>query len=134
MWFFHLAALVTDWGDRESFDKYNVLATKILLESSKANGIKRFVHMSSSTVVWKSEFWKPHNLVDIDETFPYTDTQVDNYNATKVEAEQLVLNYFTQQGLETVVVRPSNVWGAGDTVILPRVVMAAKKGNFVSYG
>ena len=26
------------------------------------------------------------------------------------------------------VIRPSNVWGAGDLVILPRVAMAARKG------
>lgn len=128
---FHLAALVTDWGEKENFYKYNVDATRILLESSKAHGIKRFIHMSSSTVVWKSEFWHPHNLVDIDESFPYADTKVDHYNATKIEAEKLVLKY---DGLETAVVRPSNVWGAGDTVILPRVVMAAKKGILYPMG
>ena len=131
---FHLAALVTDWGEKETFYKYNVEATRILLEASKAHGIKRFVHMSSSTVVWKSEFGSPHNLVDIDEAYPYADTRVDNYNATKIEAEKLVLNFYKEQGLETTVVRPSNVWGAGDTVILPRVVMAAKKGILYPMG
>ena len=131
---FHLAALVTDWGQKETFYKYNVEATRILLESSKSNGIKRFVHMSSSTVVWKSEFWSPHNLVDIDETYPYADTRVDNYNATKIAAEKLVLQFHREHGLETTVVRPSNVWGAGDTVILPRVVMAAKKGILYPMG
>ncbi len=131
---FHLAALVTDWGDKENFYKYNVDATRILLESSKAHGIKRFIYMSSSTVVWKSQFWRPHNLVDIDETYPYADTKVDHYNATKIEAEKLVLQYFKEKELETTVVRPSNVWGAGDTVILPRVVMAAKKGILYPMG
>jgi nucleoside-diphosphate-sugar epimerase len=125
---FHLAALVTDWGDPEVFHKYNVQATEVLLKSSQQNGIKRFVYMSSSTVVWKSDFWNIHKLEDIDETFPYTEKHTDNYNASKAEAEKLVLNYYKETGLETTVVRPSNVWGAGDTVILPRVVMAAKKG------
>ncbi|MEM7008277.1 MAG: NAD-dependent epimerase/dehydratase family protein [Thermodesulfobacteriota bacterium] len=131
---YHLAALVTDWGDRESFYKSNVLATQVLLDSSVQNSVKRFVHMSSSTVVWKSDFWSPHNLVDIDESFPYAETRVDNYNATKIEAEKLVLKYYEEKGLETTVVRPSNVWGAGDTVILPRVVMAAKKGILYPMG
>jgi len=125
---FHLAALVTDWGDRETFYKYNVLATKELLESSKVNNVKRFVYMSSSTVVWKSDFWNIHKLEDIDETYPYTENQTDNYNASKTEAEKLVLKHNNNNGLETTVVRPSNVWGAGDTVILPRIAMAAKKG------
>ncbi len=125
---FHLAALVTDWGDPDTFYKYNVEATKELLKSSQKNAIKRFVYMSSSTVVWKSDFWNIHKLEDIDETFPYTDKHTDNYNASKAQAEKLVLNFYKDTGLETTVVRPSNVWGAGDTVILPRVAMAAKKG------
>ncbi|MGB3365839.1 MAG: NAD-dependent epimerase/dehydratase family protein [Thermodesulfobacteriota bacterium] len=125
---FHLAALVTDWGDPETFYKYNVQATKELLESSIALGVKRFVYMSSSTVVWKSDFWNIHKLVDIDETYPYTENPNDHYNASKAQAEKLVLKYNDKEGLETTVVRPSNVWGAGDTVILPRVAMAAKKG------
>ncbi len=131
---FHLAALVTDWGEEETFYKYNVLATKELLESSAAHGIKRFVYMSSSTVVWKSDFWNIHKLIDIDETYPYTEKQTDNYNASKTQAEKLVLQYNDNQGLTTTVVRPSNVWGAGDTVILPRVAMAAKKGILYPMG
>lgn len=125
---FHLAALVTDWGDPDTFYKYNVEATEELLKSSKKNAIKRFVYMSSSTVVWKSDFWNIHKLEDIDETFPYTEKHTDNYNVSKAQAEKLVLNFYNDTGLETTVVRPSNVWGAGDTVILPRVAMAAKKG------
>lgn len=125
---FHLAALVTDWGDPETFYQYNVLATKELLESSIKHDIKRFVYMSSSTVVWKSDFWNVHKLEDIDETYPYTENPNDNYNESKAEAEKLVLNYYKERGFETTVVRPSNVWGAGDTVILPRVAMAARKG------
>lgn len=125
---FHLAALVTDWGEAETFYKYNVAATKVLLDSSINNKIKRFVYMSSSTVVWKSDFWNIHKFEDIDETYPYTENPNDNYNESKAQAEKLVLNYYKERGLETTVVRPSNVWGAGDTVILPRVAMAAKKG------
>lgn len=125
---FHLAALVTDWGDPDTFYKYNVLATKELLQSSRAHGVKRFVYMSSSTVVWKSDFWNIHKLVDIDETYPYTEKHTDNYNESKMQAEKLVLNFYKETGFETTIVRPSNVWGAGDTVILPRVAMAASKG------
>ncbi len=131
---FHLAALVTDWGEAENFYRYNVLATKELLESSKAYGIKRFVYMSSSTVVWKSDFWNIHKLIDIDETYPYTEKHTDNYNASKTQAEKLVLQYNDNERLGTTVVRPSNVWGAGDTVILPRVAMAARKGILYPMG
>lgn len=131
---FHLAALVSDWGSREDFFRYNVDATKTLLDASKSSGVKRFVHMSSSTVIWKSDFWNIHNLVDVDETYPYREHYNDNYNASKAEAEKLVLSYNEPGGLETVVIRPSNVWGAGDTVILPRIAMAAKKGILIPMG
>ena len=131
---FHVAAMVSDWGPREDFFKYNVEATKTLLSASAASGVKRFVHMSSSTVVWQSDFWSVHDLVDIDETFPYRDKYNDSYNASKAEAERLVLAYNGTSGLETAVLRPSNVWGAGDTVILPRVAGAAKKGILFPMG
>jgi nucleoside-diphosphate-sugar epimerase len=125
---FHLAALVSDWGERGEFRKYNVEATKTLLEASLKSGVKRFIHMSSSTVVWKSDFWSVHNLVDIDETYPYREKYNDYYNESKADAERLALGFYKDRGLETVVVRPSNVWGAGDTVILPRIAAAARKG------
>lgn len=131
---FHLAALVSDWGRREDFHRYNVDATRTLLEAAIKSGVKRFVHMSSSTVVWKSDFWNVHNLIDIDETFPRRDKYNDNYNASKADAERLVLSFNMEKDLETVVIRPSNVWGAGDTVILPRVATAARKGILFPMG
>ena len=131
---FHLAALVSDWGPKERFYRYNVDATRTLLDASSSSGVKRFIHMSSSTVIWRSDFWSIHNLVDVDETYPYPEHYNDNYNASKAEAEKLVLSYNKAGELETVVIRPSNVWGAGDTVILPRVAMAAKKGILIPMG
>lgn len=131
---FHLAAHVSDWGEREEFYRYNVDATRTLLNASLKAGVKRFIHMSSSTVVWKSDFWNLHNLKDIDETYPYRDKYNDYYNESKAEAEKLVLGFCEETGLGTVVIRPSNVWGAGDTVILPRIAMAAKKGILFPMG
>lgn len=125
---FHLAALVSDWGERDEFRRYNVEATRTLLEASLKAGVKRFVHMSSSTVVWKSDFLSVHNLVDIDETYPYREKYNDYYNESKADAEKLVLSFYRERGFETTVIRPSNVWGAGDLVILPRVAAAALKG------
>jgi nucleoside-diphosphate-sugar epimerase len=44
------------------------------------------------------------------------------------------MRFFRETGLETVIIRPSGVWGAGDTVILPRIVKVAKKGMLLSVG
>lgn len=131
---FHIAAFVSDWGSKEDFFKINVTATKALLSYSLESNVKRFIHMSSSTVVWKSTFWDIHNLQDITELYPYPEKYNDFYNESKAEAEKVVVNFYKEQGLETVVIRPSNVWGAGDTVILPRIAMAARKKILIPMG
>ena len=131
---FHVAAKVSDWGRREDFFRQNVEATRMLLDASVASGVRRFVHMSSSTVTWNSSFFAPSDLADIDETHPYPQSYDDSYNETKALSEKLVMEYNGKGGLETVAVRPSQVWGAGDTVILPRLVEASLKGVLVNMG
>ena len=131
---FHLAAHVSDWGPREQFFKLNVDATHTLLSESLNHGVKRFIHMSSSTVVWKSTIFSVHDLKDINEVYPCPNSFNDFYNESKAESEKIVLDFYKKTGLETVVIRPSNVWGAGDTVILPRIVMAARKKMLIPMG
>jgi nucleoside-diphosphate-sugar epimerase len=131
---YHLAAMVTDWGSRRDFYSMNVDGTRVLLEASWDSGVKRFIHMSTSTVVWKSDFWEVHDINDIDESYPYPKKYNDYYNETKAEAERFVTRFHERTGLETIVLRPSNVWGAGDRVILPRIVQAAKKGILFPMG
>ena len=131
---FHVAAKVSDWGRREDFFRQNVEATRTLLEASVASGVRRFVHMSSSTVTWNSSFFAPSDLADIDETHPYPQSYDDSYNETKALSEKLVMEYNGKGDIETVAVRPSQVWGAGDTVILPRLVDASLKGVLVNMG
>ena len=131
---YHLAAMVSDWGKKEEFYKMNVEGTRDLLRASQEAGVKRFVYMSTSSVLWKSDFWNVHNMVDIDESYPYPMSYNDYYNESKAEAERAVMRFFRDTGLETVIIRPSGVWGAGDTVILPRIVRVARKGMLLSVG
>ncbi len=131
---FHIAAMVSDWGSREDFYRMNVESTSTLLKASKQSGVKKFIYMSSSTVIWKSDLWEIHNLNDVDENYPYPRKCNDYYNETKAEAERIVLRFYKETGLETIVFRPSNVWGAGDRVILPRIVKAARKGILFPIG
>ena len=132
---FHIAAYVSDWGKKDDFYKINVEATRYLLEQSLKEGVRTFVHMSSSTVVWRSSLFEMHKLEDIDEDYPYPDKHYDYYNETKAESEKLVRKY-NSRGINTVIIRPSNVWGDGDNVILPRLLEAAGKGILhpVGYG
>ena len=56
-------------------------------------------------------------LVGVTEQEPLAPHSPALYSATKARAEQVVLAG-SRDGLETVVVRPRLVWGAGDTTIL----------------
>ncbi len=131
---YHLAAMVSDWGAKEEFYRVNVEGTRSLLKASRDAGVRRFVYLSTSTVLWKSDFWSVHNIIDIDESYPYPGSYNDYYNESKALAEKVVTGFFKDNDLETVVIRPSGVWGAGDTVILPRLVKIAKKGMLLSVG
>lgn len=131
---YHLAAFVSDWGKKEDFFKYNYKATEDLLNESINNGVKKFVYLSTSSVLWRSDFWDVHKLVDIDESYTYPDSYNDFYNESKSQAEKLVLSYNGKSGLQTTVIRPSGVWGAGDTVILPRIIRVAEKGFLIPAG
>lgn len=131
---FHLASKVSDWGPRDDFFRQNVEATETLLDSSREAGVKRFVYMSSSTVIWNASFLGTVDLKEIDEAYPYPSSHHNFYNETKALSEKLVREYNGRGGLETVILRPSNVWGAGDTVILPRITDACLKGILVNMG
>ena len=89
---------------------------------------------SSSTVIWTVSFWRTHDLENIRETYPYPEKYSDLYNESKSMAEKLVLRFNNSKNLETVVIRPSNVWGVGDKVILPRIVKVARKGLLIPMG
>lgn len=131
---YHLAAMVTDWGSKRDFYRMNVEATNVLLEAASDACVNRFIHMSTSTVVWKSDFREVHNLDNIDESYPYPEKYNDYYNESKAAAERSVLGFHHRTGLKAIILRPSNVWGAGDRVILPRIVTAAKKGILFPMG
>lgn len=131
---FHIAAYVSDWGKKEDFYRVNVEATRDLLDQALYYGVKRFIHISSSTVVWRTSLTEIHDLREIDENYPYPEIHYDNYNETKEISERLVKDYNDKNGLQTVVLRPSNVWGEGDNVILLRVVEAARKGILFPIG
>lgn len=56
-----------------------------------------------------------------------------HYAATKAMAEQLVVAA-NGRGIDTVVVRPRFVWGAGDTTLLPELVKTVRTGAFAWVG
>jgi sterol-4alpha-carboxylate 3-dehydrogenase (decarboxylating) len=68
------------------------------------------------------------DLVGVDESLPYTTRPMDYYTQTKIAGEELVLAANSQQ-LAVVALRPSGIFGEGDTVMVPTFVKQAKAGK-----
>ncbi|GAW08316.1 C-3 sterol dehydrogenase [Lentinula edodes] len=90
----------------EQFWKVNVDGTKALIAASTRLGINKFVYTSSSGVVFDGS-----DLENIDESHPYARKPLDVYMETKVQAEKIVLAANGKDGLSTVILRPSGIFG-----------------------
>jgi nucleoside-diphosphate-sugar epimerase len=124
---FHTAALVSDWGMREEMHRVNVLGLRALLESAVRHGVERFILVSSMAVLGN----RPQ--IDVNESAPHVVTG-DNYNATKMEAERLALQFHEEHGIGLVTLRPPYIYGEHDRHFLPRVVSAIERGRFLHIG
>jgi len=121
---FHCAALVSDWARLEDMVRVNVEGTRHLAEAAVACGrLRRFVYLSSM-VVFGMQAQR-----DLDETAPVIHTG-DNYNVTKIRAEEVVWRFVRERGLEAVIMRPPYVYGPRDRQVLPRVLGNVKAGRF----
>jgi len=105
---FHLAAFANIWSkDKMLAYKTNVTGTKNILETALQNKVKKVVFTSSSAVFPPSE-----TVDDIDETSKLPEKYLTDYETTKVQAEQLCLEYCSK-GLDVVIVNPPRVFGPG---------------------
>jgi nucleoside-diphosphate-sugar epimerase len=59
---------------------------------------------------------------------------IDGYTLTKVESENLVLEWIRERGLPGVVLRPGFIYGARDRTVLPRLLERLRSGKFAYLG
>ena len=121
---FHAAAALGDWGRREDFERVNVTGSANVVAACRAAGVGRLVHVGTEAALMHGQA-----LVGVTEEAPLAPDSPALYSATKARAEQVVLAG-SREGLETVVVRPRLVWGAGDTTILPGLIDSVRSGQF----
>lgn len=115
----HCAALSSAWGKHAAFHSANVEGTRAALEFGKANGVRRFVHISTPSI-----YFRFRDQLGVRESEPLP-PPVNAYAATKRAAEALV---HAEAGLDTVILRPRGLYGKGDTALLPRLLRAAQSG------
>jgi nucleoside-diphosphate-sugar epimerase len=94
----HIAGVVNT-PDPAEFERGNVVGTLNLIEAAKAEGVQRFVHVSSLSA---------------------REPELSAYGASKARAEKLV----QASGLDWTIVRPPGIYGPRDTDIFEMFRMA----------
>jgi nucleoside-diphosphate-sugar epimerase len=117
----HSAALSAPWGRRAEYQRVNVDGTERLLRCAARAGVRRFVHVSSSSVTFDNQ-----DRYGVTESQPEPATFLSLYSWSKARAEDAVRR---SQGLETVIVRPRAIFGPNDTSLLPRLLRLAREGG-----
>lgn len=126
---FHTAAKAGVWGSRDEYHGINVGATKNLLDAAIEHRIRHFVHTSSPSVTFQGS-----SELNKDESAAFSEKPLNNYCATKIEAERMVLEASDPNGLRTLALRPHLIYGPGDPHLLPRVFRVARAGRLLRIG
>jgi len=117
----HAAARSNPWGTRAEFEQDNVVATQNVLDICLGRSrLPKLVYISSSSVCYR-----PQHQLGVTEEMPLPDRAVNLYAETKRRAEELIQNYPGPWAI----LRPRAVFGPGDTVLLPRILRAAREGR-----
>ncbi len=124
---FHAASLIVPsgvLGKKKRIEVYdvNVRGTENIIQACVQSGVKKLIYTSSNNVVLD----RP--IAGGDETLPYATTFIDHYTESKVLAEKAVLAANGQSALLTCALRPGGIYGPGDTMFLPKVLQACKRG------
>lgn len=120
----HCAAYAEEWGAYEQFYQANVEGTQQLLKASQEAGVKRFLFIGTEAALFHGQ-----DMIDIDETYPYSLRSPYPYSKTKALAEDLVLKTNSEK-FQTLSLRPRMVWGPNDQSILPALLYMVKRKQF----
>ena len=108
---YHMAATYREAGQPSSaYIAMNVDGTRHVLEAAHTAGVRRVVHCSTAGV---------HGHVErppANEDAPLAPG--DQYQRTKLQAEQIAQQFAAQAGPEVVIARPVGIYGPGDTRFL----------------
>ncbi len=120
---FNLAALVGipySYISPEAYVKNNLITTLNLLNASKKNNIKKFIHTSTSEVYGTAKY------VPIDENHPLQPQSP--YSASKIAADNMVIAHYNSFNLPVNIIRPFNTFGPRQSLraVIPTIISQAK--------
>jgi nucleoside-diphosphate-sugar epimerase len=121
----HCAAFVEQWGPKDAWKRFNVDGTAAMLAAAKQAGARRFIHISTESVLWRGQ-----HLRNVDESYPLALNSPYPYSWTKARAEMLVREAATNDFIP-IILRPRFIWGPGDTTLLPTIRAMAKSGGWM---
>jgi ornithine--oxo-acid transaminase len=121
---FHCGALVSDWATSSEIARINVAGTRNLLRASLDASVHRFIHFSTTDV-----YGYPGSAA-VEET--YSAPRFRNWYAeTKLRAEAEVRRAGRAGELQTVVLRPSTVYGPRSIEVVGEIAHAIRRGNML---
>jgi nucleoside-diphosphate-sugar epimerase len=123
----HLAAMQDVCRPMADYRAVNVTGTENVCRAALAAGVRRVVHMSSSSV-YGMGLGRP-----ADETFPLAPFP-DPYPITKAAADMTVQRMIAEDGLPAVIIRPDQIFGPGDHVHFGRMADRLRAGRTVIVG
>lgn len=120
---YHAAALVeVGTAPKSEFYLLNVEGTRNMLKACHMAGIGKLVHVSTQSVTF--DFTDRHYAT---EETPFPLKYKDHYSETKALAEKEVIDAAKKGRVNACAVRPTWVWGPGDTTILPVLAKLARR-------
>lgn len=102
----------------------NVVGTQLLLNAAKMAGVKKFIYISSESVLLTGK-----ELHLATESMPYPNKSVGSYSETKRLAEELTLSA-ANEAFDVIILRPRFIWGRDDTTAAPQILKAVKDNQF----
>jgi nucleoside-diphosphate-sugar epimerase len=124
----HLAARVGVVGSARQFHEANVTGTRTVLDAARAQGVARFVFISSPSVAHSGSALAGTGADPADPS-----RARGHYSRSKAQAELDVLAA-DGPGFATIAIRPHLVWGPGDTQLVGRIVDRARSGRLALVG
>jgi nucleoside-diphosphate-sugar epimerase len=123
---YHLASAFRDiYAPDQVYWQVDVEGTRHVLDAAEDVGVRRVVHVSTQGV---------HGIVEDapgDEGSPIAPR--DSYCEAKYQAEK-VCHDFIERGMDVVIVRPTSIYGPGDTHGWLKLFRMVRRGRFVMIG